>query len=429
MKLAAFCLWSLIATSAIPPCAARADDDPQVAAQIQMLGDPTPAKRDAAAEALLAMGRAAEPALERATNSDDPEIAERGACHSGTPPIWTIACESAAAREIAGTVSHRKRCATPGALGQIAGQNVPGIRVLAGLLHGASNATDRDLILKVMEARPHEAAQMLIINGDRDAAEQILTAASETGGASAARDLAAFEIFSGGLAAKIEEIKARLAKKDVPGDSALLAYLQRGAADLPAARAAAEKSGNAQLVDDILIEQQEWVELARRLAARTDLSSAPLEATGYVAYSQHLAGDMLALGRTIRAIDAFVDSHHNPATARAAARTLCLCGDVDTATDLLVRGSEFDLAAGIFLRRMNLREAMMVVRRGGNAPPQEQVRLRLRAMEIATYEGNKDLAVSNFTDAVRRATVINDAECWGLIARQRPRWRGSGTRR
>ena len=59
------------------------------------MGDLKPAVREAAADALWAMGRDAEPALQAASRSDDPEVAERAGAllerlrfglYPGSPP-------------------------------------------------------------------------------------------------------------------------------------------------------------------------------------------------------------------------------------------------------------------------------------------------------------------------------------------------------
>lgn len=66
MKLRFASVWLVLTALGLFVPELRADES-HIADEIAGLGDAAPAKRDAAAEALWAMGRAAEPALEAAT--------------------------------------------------------------------------------------------------------------------------------------------------------------------------------------------------------------------------------------------------------------------------------------------------------------------------------------------------------------------------
>ena len=227
------------------------------------------------------------------------------------------------------------------------------------------------------------------------------------------RDLAAFETCSGGLAATIT---ARTTKKKTQSSDVLVAYLDRAAGDLPVAQAAAERSGNDRLVNSILVDEQKWPELARRVAAWDDPRGS-LEKLGYLAYCQRLAGDTAGFSQSVHDILTFADSHATGDTVKIAARTLCVNDEPDLATDLLVRHNEFDLAALFLIHRMKLHEATELLRVPRTLPPEQQVRLRIREAEAYPREGNKDLLATSLAEAVKLAGAINESEAWDLIAR------------
>jgi hypothetical protein len=125
----------MAAALAAPLNAARADDDPTIAADIAALGDLKPATRDAAAAALSAMRRSAEPALETAASSDDPEIAERAngllerlrfGISPGSPPQLV----QLLAQYRSGSAAQRMD-----AVGKLTASDLAGMRIPAGLAH------------------------------------------------------------------------------------------------------------------------------------------------------------------------------------------------------------------------------------------------------------------------------------------------------
>ncbi len=391
-------------------------DDAQTAALIAALGDPTPAKREAASDALFAMGRAAESALEAAANSEDPEIAERatailerlrfGISASSPPELAKML-----AQYRGGSDAQRRA-----ALGELSKQGVPGMRVLAALIRVTHDAAWRDLILEVMETLPRPAAALLIGNGDCRTARKLLTDAAAAARDGSTRDLVAMEASSDGLVATIAECKGRLAVKEVPGDEALLALFERAAGNLPAAREAAYRSGDARLINDVLIEQHDWATAAHVMEGKSDAGSS-IGPLGSLAYCQHLSGNAEGLAKTLQAIVAFADAHPDSGSVKAAARILCLNDAPDAAIDLLARHDELVLAATYQTRRLKLREAMKLIALDPAPALEKQVGLRLCEMDIHEDEGNKDLARASFAQAVKSAQVINDADSWGSIAR------------
>jgi tetratricopeptide (TPR) repeat protein len=85
----------------------------------------------------------------------------------------------------------------------------------------------------------------------------------------------------------------------------VLAYLYRAKGDLPAARAAAEKSGRAELVEEVLYQQGDWKALAKRPAGNEFRRE--VEAMGYRAAYQRLAGDAAGLDATLVELRKFAE--------------------------------------------------------------------------------------------------------------------------
>jgi tetratricopeptide (TPR) repeat protein len=391
-------------------------EDAQIAENIAALGEANPTRRDTAEQALCAMGPLAQHALEAAANSDDPQIAERASVilwqlRSGispaSPPIFERFLN------LLRNGNERQRTAV---LEELAGQGVAGMRVLAALAHGTSNPSQRDLILKVMQTRFSEAAALLIADGDDLLAEQVLESAVADQGDAPARDLATMDLCGGNVAAKIKTLKTRLATAKFPGDQFLLAHLELIAGDLPAARVAAQESGDDQLAMDMLLLTGDWSQLAMRLTPGNGFAPS-IQLLGYRAGCQQAAGDADGVAKTLGEIEDFADAHPDSDTLKAAAQTLCLNNACDTAVKLLIRHNERDLAAGYLLHRLIFDEAMQLVQAGQNPSRKEEARLRLRSIEIDQCEGKNDLANSQFAAAVKFAEPLDDVRLWARIAR------------
>ena len=145
--------------------------------------------------------------------------------------------------------------------------------LLTGLLAEAHTDPAREPILATL-ARDREAAAVLIADEDLPDARAVLEAA-EKNSPSASRDLAAFELFQGRLPERIKALREELQKRPDSSIATTLALYARAAGDLPAARQAAEKSANEELLNYIIIDQADWPEMARRAHAsnvRTPLS-------------------------------------------------------------------------------------------------------------------------------------------------------------
>jgi hypothetical protein len=390
-------------------------DDGQIAENVAALGDQNPARRDAAEDALCAMGRRAEPALETATTSDDPEIGERAITilwrlRSGISPASPPALLKLVAHCREGNDEQRHA-----ALARLTAEGAQGMRILAALAHGATEPAQRDLILTVMATRASEAAALLIADGDDALAGQVLDKAVDWGSDSAARDLTALETCNNGLDARIASLHIRIAAGASGTDEDFLFYLQRAAGDLAAARKSALQSGNKQLAIDMLLLQPDWLEGARALMPGEGPDPS-LELLGLKAYCERLAGNKGVVAKIIPQIQTFADTHPDSYAVDAAARSLCFLGAPDAASDLLIRHNNVESAVRFQIHRLKLREAAKLIESISNPPPVQSLRLALLATQIYQEEGEKQQAAESFAHALQLAKPLNDAACWALIA-------------
>jgi tetratricopeptide (TPR) repeat protein len=408
-------VYLVSAMALLGPMAVAHADNSQIAENVAALGDQNPAKRDAAQDALCALGRRAEPALEAAAKSDDPEVAERAGAilwrvRSGISPASPPALLKLVARCREGNDEQRHA-----ALTRLTAEGAQGMRILAALAHGATGPGQRDLTLKVMTTRASEAAALLIADGDDALAMQVLAEAVEQGNDSAARDLTALESCSNGLDARIATLQKRIAAGASGSDADFLCCAQRAAGDLPAARKSALQSGNKQLVIDMLLLQPDWIEGARALIPGEGADSS-LELLGLKAYCERLAGNADAVAKIIPQIQTFADTHPDSYAVDAAARSLCFLGAPDAAGDLLIRHNNVESAVRFQIHRMKLHQAAKLIESIANPPPVQELRLALLATQISLEEGEKQQAAESFARAVQLAKPLNDAASWGLIA-------------
>ena len=126
--------------------------------------------------------------------------------------------------------------------------------------------------------------------------------------------------------------------------AALLAYLCRARADLPAARWAAERSGDAALLEALLIETADWKAMAQRYAARPNLSTS-IEDLGFAAAYHRMAGDEAGARQMGDRIVAYAD--RRPDDNWLAAESLFLNDRPDDGMAVLLKHRNYSAAAAL----------------------------------------------------------------------------------
>lgn len=265
--------------------------DQKIARAIVELGDPNLQVRQAAQQALWSAGRAAEPALIEAAQGNDPEAAARAGqiladfrcgIYPDTPAEILVLL-----RSYRGGQAVEKQAAVEGLL-RIGPKAYP---YLARLSANEQDAALRQRIFLELARRAGEVAPALLAQGDLAATEQLLELALAEGSSGGARTYAAYLLRRGAIDAKIAELRKQLDAPNPPAQPArVLSYLYRAKGNLAEARWAAQRSGNAELLENILVEQGDWKAFAQQLDNRIG-GSREMEELGFLAAAHRLAGN------------------------------------------------------------------------------------------------------------------------------------------
>lgn len=281
-------VFCLSCTTALAPAAPPAPG--QVARWVQDLGADDFATRQRASDALWAAGAAAEPALEAALRSKDPEVVRRAreiltkfrtGIYPDTPPRVVALIRQFQAGDPGTRQSLVRDFCKQGKAGLAA------VRKLAGL---EENAELRTSLLEQVAHESGHAAGAMLAEGDFAAAEGVLEAGLDPAQPATLRSYAAFHLLRGTLDDRARQLRPRA---EVGGDrkaAAILAYLYRAKGDLPAARRAAERSGDNGLLGNLVAEQGDWPALVRLRDSKLDGPEGPALALALKATHLRLAG-------------------------------------------------------------------------------------------------------------------------------------------
>jgi tetratricopeptide (TPR) repeat protein len=372
---------------------------------IHQLGDSDPKIRDEARKSLWTLGRAAEPALREAASGDDPEVSRRA---KAILRDFTYGLYPDAPHEIfAFLESYRKgdQADKRVAVGGLSSLGVPGLRVLLKLREEERDPVMKQIIAQVLGPREHEVAVLMLADGQVGTVEQILESAAIDSPV-AAQDYAALLLCSAKLPDKFARLKAA---PPAVRSSRLLLAMARAAGDLPTARAAAELSGNPQLVEAILIEQRDWKMLASRLALRQGDMRAP-DWLGYLCTYYRLAGDTASYRQTLKKLETHAAQH--PEDHAACANGLFLNDAPDAATAILLKQDDYLLATNFLAPRLQLREAVDLPRRAAEHQPGEVTQVKARTVGTLEFIGESQKARKLMTEVTEENRLRNDFATW-----------------
>ena len=237
---------------------------------VRQLGDREYTVRQRASQVLWEAGRAAEPALQKALDSDDLEVVYRArqildqlqwGILPDTPPgdvAWIERFRHADSQE------RRQICQELSAAG--------GSSLLRRLIALEPDKAQWKLLAQqflrsddVLNRTLAEQAARFLLDGKFDDAERMLLDSSEE---AALRDYAALLLARGKIDAKIAELRKQLerqSRSDYDGYRRL-AYLLRAKGDAAAAVAAAERTSDGTFVDNLMVEAGQWAAVARMKA-------------------------------------------------------------------------------------------------------------------------------------------------------------------
>ncbi len=417
-----------LARGADDPAGAAAVTDTKIAEALRQLGDRDFRVREAATHTLWSAGKAAEPALRAALEGADPESARRirsvlSNITYGITPDMSAEVIELMSRYRTGDAAAKWQSANA-----LAERGAGGGRVLLKLWAEEKDPAVRSVVSRILTENARGLAAALAGDGDTPSAGRVLEIAATTPAAQdaqeqAAMDYAAFLLVAGGLDERIAAAKARLDKIDVPAPAgaraagpdaastaALLTFLCRANGDLPAAKAAAERSGSEPLQHNILIEAGDWPELARR--ADADMARADSADLCFAAAFHRLAGDDAGLDKLAAMLNATAD--REPDESWNLAEALLLNGRLDLGMDVLVRHNHLLAAVEIQAQRLAYDEVPALVERAKARGGPELGRVEAKAARARWFAGDNAAAVAAL-DATAKASERR-RDMAGLVA-------------
>ncbi|HXG12652.1 MAG TPA: hypothetical protein VNK04_23040 [Gemmataceae bacterium] len=271
--------------------AAWADSVPtkeDIARWVRQLGDDSFAVREEASRKLWLAGRAAEPALQEAVKSDDPEVVRRArellnkfrwGIYADTPPQIV---------DLVNRYQSADRNGKPAIIRELFDQGSAGCAALVRIATAEDDIEARRTLLQQITVESARAIPLLLAESNFDALDQLLELTVASGGESSVAGYAAYWLLRGKLDERIAHWKPQADKPDGARAAEILAYLHRARGDLASARRAADKANRLDLVEALLVEQRAWKELAQSQLHQDGRQT--VEVLGHKAAYHRLAG-------------------------------------------------------------------------------------------------------------------------------------------
>jgi Tfp pilus assembly protein PilF len=380
-----------------------------IATLIAGLGDPDPVARDHASKAVWALGRDAEPGLQAAARGPNPEIARRA---RAILRDFDYGLYPDAPREVF-TLLEQYRQGAPqekrAAIVQLANQGVPGLRVLLKLREDERDPNWKLMISQALNPREHEVSVLMLANGQAAEVERMLER-SAVDSPVAAQDYAALLYFKGTLKQTLAAMKSQPITAE---NAAMRVALARAAGDAPAAREAAEKSGNDDLLDSILVEQGDWKALAARIEAFPQ-RLLPAERVAFQCAFARLSGDRKAADA---AAERLVDrARMAPQDAQPVAEDLFLNDYPDLAENMLLQQHEYLYASEFFATRLQFKEALDLPRQAAQNQPAEALKVKARTVGTLYFLGEAEQAAKMMDEVIAENSLRHDFATWVYLS-------------
>jgi tetratricopeptide (TPR) repeat protein len=272
----------------------------QIAQWVKDLGDASFEVRERASRQLWEAGEAAEAAVLEATRSSDAEVARR-AGELADKFRWGIYPNTPA--KVVELVGRYREADANGKLATVRALldvGAPGCATLLKIARAEKDSALRQRLLGQIGQEASRAVPGLLAEGSFASLEALLELSIEADADAAMSSYAAYWLVRGNLKEAITRWKGQATGANAKRANEVLTYLYRAQGDLAAARDAAEKTGKADLLEEVLYQQGDWKALAT-LPATTG-SRRDIEALGYRAAYQRLAGDTAAFESTVAEI-------------------------------------------------------------------------------------------------------------------------------
>jgi Tfp pilus assembly protein PilF len=392
--LAALALALLPRSLPADPPAPGKDD---IARAVRQLGDDSFAVREKASAFLWKAGRAAEPALEEAAKSDDIEVSRRARdllekFKHGIYPDTPADVLNLIGQYRAGDPNGKEN-----AVKELLKLGRPGYQALLKLASSEEDAGARRQLTDLVCRETIQAAGALVAAGNYAAAEDLLEMSTAGSLGPSLRNYAAFLLLRGRLDDKVRSFKAKADAGDRHA-AEVLTYLYRAKGDLPSARAAAEQSAKAELIEGVLGELGDWKALAALAAKKpaVGLGDQGIASPAAKATVLRLAGDTAASDAALRKLAA--------GEASADPSVLLFNDRPREALDALKKARHSALVFKLLVLQYRFREAVDLADNAREANPEELFELAVLKARHLYLLGDKDVARQAFVRLADQAS-------------------------
>jgi tetratricopeptide (TPR) repeat protein len=219
--------------------------------------------------------------------------------------------------------------------------------------------------------------------------EDLLEIRVLSGAERTARDYAVFLVLTGRLERVLEDLAGYA---ELPGhkrEALLLAHLLRARGDLPGALRAADKAGDADLLQALLVEQGDW----KALSARADKLVGEDALPDFKAFFHRLAGDRPAFERTVAELVKTARAKKaDDGTLWWDAKSLFLNDRTEEALAVLDRAQDDGMIVDVLIRQRRLPEALQRLERYARRGAKEKLLAAIRKARLLNHLGETEAA-------------------------------------
>lgn len=375
---------------ALSPAGAAPPTEEEIAKLIQQLGDDSFATREKATQQLWEAGKAAEPALRKAQDSSDAEVARR-ARELLDKFKWGIYPDTP--KEVLERISRYQtgnattKMAAVRELFELGG---PGVTALMKISIAEEEPNLRKQLSQMLTAEAARAIPGMLADGNFATLDEIFEVNLAAGTEPALLHYAAYWLFREKIDDKIAHFKAQVEKKDGTRAAEVLFYLCRVKGDPKTTLWAARRSEKPDLVEMALYDQADW----KALAELDGLSSPDqVEALSFRLAFNRLAGNKDKADKLAGELRKLAQDVPDDRNVFNIAEALFLNGRYNEGMDLFNRRRDVSGALEVLCTQSRFREASEAADRHRNDPNKDAITLEMVRARALYALGEKEQAV------------------------------------
>lgn len=240
-----------------------------------------------------------------------------------------------------------------------------------------------------------------------DGLEDLLTIRLVSGEEKPVRDFAVHLLLSGRLERMIEYYAGYAALPEESGAALILAHLYRVKGDLPAARRAAERAGDLDLLQGILVDQGDW----KSLSERADKLTGEDALDDFKAFYHRRAGNKAAFERSVAAlVKQARDKKPDDGTLWWEAKSLFLNDRPDEALTVLEDANDYRQTVDVLVRQRRFGKAMRLLDRFRSHDGQGKAWAAVLRAKLLLHLGERVAALETLNGV--REQVANSLSPW-----------------